>query len=114
MMPSINDEITKLPLLGQRQDGTSDQLSDLLHFLRKAGMQEAVATIVGTDPLTREEKAMSEYLSEAYNVITENVGADLDADAQNLTAYNLANRLGLYDAADLVRNVQVRRKKMAR
>ncbi|WP_144267547.1 hypothetical protein [Comamonas thiooxydans] len=98
------DQLAKLSCLPQRQDGTNDQLQDLQPFACKLGMYEAAKYAdhgMKRQPLTERLKAELAKLDQQAHRI--------DPVADQLRDLRIvANRLGLYDAADFLRLTETR------
>jgi len=110
MTPELTAQFERIPFLGQRQDGTMDQLRDLVPFVRKLGLPLAVERMENSlsnynlaDNSRDYAGSYPERLRGALAAIDELEVSNLSERAQFAVAQSFASKLGLYDAADLLR-----------
>jgi hypothetical protein len=86
----------------QRQDGTTSQLADLLPFAQRLGIPATpfLAPAQG--------QALTPRLELLLKGLPDSPMLDLTSDQAVTVLRALANRLGFYDAADVLRNQQAR------
>lgn len=103
MTPEEFQEVARAVVAGvpqqpQRQDSTNAQLADLRPFAIRLGVP--VPAFMKDDPTHELSPRMAELLRAAPALAPKN---DLSAERATLLLRSLANRLGLYDAADVLR-----------
>jgi hypothetical protein len=112
-MDILHEIIDGIRQHGQRQDGTSAQLTDLAHFARKLGLTDGLSLIGRLEPELGDDSQLSPYLQPALDGLKEGAGSQIGKDDQGIALKALANRLGLYDAADVLRTSLVKRKRIS-
>lgn len=92
---TIHDVIAAMKQLGQRQDGTTDQLIDLKPFADKLGL--------AVPEHSHASGELPAYLATILEQTPTLPASTEPEETQRYQLYALANRLGLYDAADFFR-----------
>lgn len=100
MPENIRAELAKITKQPQRQDGTNDQLRDLHEFAVRLGLQDA-ADYIKQKPLATLE--LPANLKTELDKITEQTPSQDRTNDQLRSLHGFATRLGLYDAADIVK-----------
>jgi hypothetical protein len=97
--------ITSFKHQGQRQDGTSDQISDLVVFSDRLGFTSGSNEILGNkaERSAAPRNEMPATLGAILEGIEQQVVSSDEPLVQLQYLHHLANRLGLYDAADYLR-----------
>lgn len=103
---AISERVALAPQLAQRQDSTNAQLRDLILACGRAGFHFAKGYLLAKFPDIPKEREPSA----AIVAMLQQPTLELPPSLALLAARTLANRLGLYDAADLVRNLMAHAK----
>jgi hypothetical protein len=93
--------IAKLPRQNQRQDSTNEQVSDLEAFAERLGLDVAVLAIEDDSSYV-----LSKRLQSILDAVEQQPKSVLSANSNFGLLRQLGNKLGLYDASDLVASRQ--------
>lgn len=106
MSDNIKAELAKITKQPQRQDGTNDQLHDLHAFAVRLGLQDA-ADYIKQEALETLEIPVN--IKTELDKITEQSPSQNRTNDQLRSLHGFATRLGLYDAADIVKTAMNRK-----
>ena len=106
MNNNFKAELANIDRQSQRQDGANDQMLDLYKFAIALGMKDAADS---ANILTSKENSlgmdMPKNLQQILGKVTQQTQRQDSVSHQMHDLRLLANRLGLYDASDILKNL---------